>query len=253
MADGAKPTPPRVVNGPTFLAGIARCGYCGAAMIQNTGKGGLYRYYCCSSKLKKGSSACRGLRTPMGKLDEIVVGEVARQVLDPDRLTAMLGAHVQSAAAQADGGKAQLAKLRHHHTATVAGIARLVELVEKGLMEPEDPAMRERLVALKIYGIGSPRRSGNCRTGWRRPPRRSLQKRSRGSAGCCVTNSMKGRSSGRPTPGCSWTKSDSPMRKSASAAQKFVLARCAAEGLAEPAPRVLSFVQGWRARRDSNS
>ena len=33
---------------------------------------------------------------------------------------------------------------------------------------------------------------------------------------------------------------------------KSVLARCAAEGLAEPAPRVLSFVQGWRARRDSN-
>src|SRR4029077_19662002 len=28
-------------------------------------------------------------------------------------------------------------------------------------------------------------------------------------------------------------------------------ARCAAEGLAEPAPRVLSFVQGWRARQDS--
>ena len=102
-----KRTPPRVVNGPTFLAGIARCGYCGAAMIQNTGKGGLYRYYCCSSKLKKGPSACRGLRTPMEKLDEIVVGEVARQVLDPDRLTAMLDAYVQSAAAQADGAKAQ--------------------------------------------------------------------------------------------------------------------------------------------------
>ena len=119
-------------------------------MIQNTGKGGLYRYYCCSSKLKKGPSACRGLRTPMEKLDEIVVGEVARQVLDPDRLTAMLDAYVQSAAAQADGAKAQIAKLRHDHTAAVAGIARLLELVEKGLMEPEDPAMRERLVALKL-------------------------------------------------------------------------------------------------------
>ena len=145
-----KRTPPRVVNGPTFLAGIARCGYCGGAMIQNTGKGGLYRYYCCSSKLKKGPSACRGLRTPMEKLDEIVVGEVARQVLDPDRLTAMLDGYVQSAAAQADGAKAQIAKLRHDHTARVAGIARLLELVEKGLMEPEDPAMRERLVALKL-------------------------------------------------------------------------------------------------------
>jgi site-specific DNA recombinase len=68
-------------------------------MIQNTGKGGLYCYSCCSSKLKKGPSACRGLRTPMEKLDGIVVGEVARQVLDPNRLTAMLEAYVQSAAA----------------------------------------------------------------------------------------------------------------------------------------------------------
>jgi Recombinase zinc beta ribbon domain len=145
-----KRTPPRVVNGPTFLAGLARCGYCGAAMIQNTGKGGLYRYYCCSSKLKKGPSACRGLRTPMEKLDEIVIGEVVRQVLDPDRLTAMLDGYVQSAVTQADGAKAQLAKLRHDHAAATAGIARRLELVEKGLMEAEDPAMRERLVTLKL-------------------------------------------------------------------------------------------------------
>ncbi len=33
---------PRVVNSPTLLAGVVRCGYCGAALIQNTGKGGLY-------------------------------------------------------------------------------------------------------------------------------------------------------------------------------------------------------------------
>ena len=155
-----KRTPPRVVNGPTFLAGLARCGYCGAAMIQNTGKGGLYRYYCCSSKLKKGPSACRGLRTPMEKLDEIVVGEVARHVLDPDRLTAMLDAYVQSAAAQADGAKAQLAKLRHDHTAAAAGIARLLELVEKGLMEAEDPAMRE-LAGERGRPLRLPRRRGS--------------------------------------------------------------------------------------------
>ena len=61
----------------------------------------------------------------MEKLDAIVVGEVARQVLDPDRLTAMLDAYVQSTAVQADGAKAKLAKLRHDHTAAAAGIARL--------------------------------------------------------------------------------------------------------------------------------
>jgi len=61
-----KRMPPRVANGPTFLAGLARCGYCGAALIQNTGKGGAYRYYCCSRKLKEGVTACRGFRMPNG-------------------------------------------------------------------------------------------------------------------------------------------------------------------------------------------
>ena len=74
--------PPRVANGPTLLAGVVRCGYCGAAMIQNTGKGGAYRYYCCSRKLKEGITACRGLRIPMGSLDEIVFSVVAKRVLD---------------------------------------------------------------------------------------------------------------------------------------------------------------------------
>ena len=80
----------------------------------------------------KGPSAFRGLRTPMEKLDEIVVGEVARQVLDPVRLTAMLDTYAQSTAAQVDGAWALLAKLRHDHTAAVAGIARLLDLGEKG-------------------------------------------------------------------------------------------------------------------------
>ncbi len=45
--------PPRVANGPTFLAGLARCGYCDSALIQNTGKGGAYRYYCCSRNVRR--------------------------------------------------------------------------------------------------------------------------------------------------------------------------------------------------------
>jgi site-specific DNA recombinase len=74
-----KRMPPRVANGPTFLAGLARCGHCGAALIQNTGKGGAYRYYCCSRKLKEGAMACRGLRIRMDKLDGIVLEEVAKR------------------------------------------------------------------------------------------------------------------------------------------------------------------------------
>ena len=189
----------------------------------------------------------------MGKLDEIVVGEVARQVVDPDRLTAMLGAYVQSAAAQADGGKAQLAKLRHDHTAAVAGIARLLELVEKGLMEPEDPAMRERLVALKIQRDRIAKEIGGLQNRLASStPTITPEKVAR--VGGLLRDKLY---EGPPEFRQAYVRllmdevrvTDEEIRISGS---KSVLARCAAEGLAEPAPRVLSFVQGWRARQDSN-
>jgi hypothetical protein len=75
--------PPGVVNGPTLLAGIARCAYCGAALIENTGKGGAYRNYRCARKLKRGVTACRGMRMRMERPNDIVVGEVAKCILEP--------------------------------------------------------------------------------------------------------------------------------------------------------------------------
>jgi hypothetical protein len=64
-------TPPRVANGSTLLAGVVRRGCCGAAMIWNAGKG---------------VAACRGIRMLMNRLDEIVVGEVAKDPSLGERL-----------------------------------------------------------------------------------------------------------------------------------------------------------------------
>lgn len=49
-AKDPKKTPPRTVTGDVLLAGLATCPHCGAAMIANTGKGGRYHYYSCSTK-----------------------------------------------------------------------------------------------------------------------------------------------------------------------------------------------------------
>jgi site-specific DNA recombinase len=186
----------------------------------------------------------------MEKLDEIVVGEVARQVLDPDRLTAMLAAYVQSAAAQADGAKAQLAKLRHDHTAAVAGIVRLLELVEKGLMEPQDPAMRERLVALKLQRDQVAKEIGELQNRLASStPRITPEKVARvgGLLRDKLYEGPPGVPAGLrpPAHGRSPGVTDEEIRISGS---KSVLAKCAAEGAAEAAPKVLSFVQEWRAR-----
>jgi site-specific DNA recombinase len=193
------------------------------------------------------------LRTPMEKLDKIVVGEVARQVLDPVRLTAMLDAYVQSTAAQADGAKALLAKLRHSHTGAVAGIARLLELVEKGLMETEDPAMRERLVGLKLQRDQIAKEIGELQNRVASSsPTITSEKIAR--VGALLRDKLyEGPSEFRQAYARLLVEevrvTDEEIRICGS---KSVLARCASEGVADPAPRVLSFVQEWRARQDSN-
>jgi DNA invertase Pin-like site-specific DNA recombinase len=141
---------PRVVNGPTLLAGIARCGVCGAALIQNTGKGGRYRYYCCSRKLKEGAFACDGFRMPMDRLDDIVVSEVTRSILEPDRLQVLLERYLKTAERRDADDRQRLAELRQAHKDAEAGISRLLDLVTKGLMDAEDPSLREKLPALKF-------------------------------------------------------------------------------------------------------
>ena len=239
--------------GPTFLAGAARCGYCGAALIQNTGKGGAYRYYCCSRKLKEGVTACRGFRMPMDRLDEIVVGEVAKRVLEPIRLGEMLQAYVRAGSEREDQNRERLAKLRQGHKEVEAAIARLLELVENGLMDAEDPALRERLIGLKLRRDELTKDASDLH-------------RHIASGAPQITPDKIGKVAvllreklryGPPELRQAYARlvmddvsvTDEEISISGS---KSVLARCAAADAMPAAPAVLSFVQEWRARQDSN-
>lgn len=141
---------PRIGNGPTLLAGIARCGHCGAGLVLNTGKGGAYRYYCCARKMREGAIMCEGPRIRMDRLDDIVVEEVTGQVLKPDRLHQLLDSYVRSDSERLDQRRQQISRMRQDHKETEAAITRLLTLVEKGLIDADDPSMRERLIGLKL-------------------------------------------------------------------------------------------------------
>jgi site-specific DNA recombinase len=248
-----KRMPPRVANGPTILAGLARCGYCGAALIQNTGKGGAYRYYCCSRKLKEGVTACRGMRMPMPRLDDIVVREVAKRVLEPHRLGEMLEAYVRAGSEREDQNRQRLSKLRQNHKETEAAIARLLELVEKGLMDAEDPSLRERLIGHKLRrdelakGAAELQRhiaSGEPQITADKIDRVALLLRDKLSHGPAELRQAYARLVMEEV-----RVTGEEIRISGS---KAVLARCAAADEIPAAPSVLSFVREWRTRQDSN-
>ena len=144
------PNNTRVVNGPTMLAGVARCAHCGAAMILNTGKGGQYRYYACSRAMKQGKASCNGQRIPMDKLDGLVLEHLASKVFHPDRLEQALTHYINQHEAGLATRKERLRQLRDLRGETAAARTRLLNLVETGAMEADDPELKERLAQLKL-------------------------------------------------------------------------------------------------------
>ena len=188
---------------------------------------------------------------PMDKLDGIVIGEVTRRILEPQRLTDMLQAYVKIASDRENEDKDRLAKLRHANKEAEAGIARLLGLVETGLMDPGDAALRDRLIGLKLQRDSGAREIADFQ-------KRKLEGEPR------ITPEKVGRLAillrdklhhGPPEIRQAYARllmdevkvNDTEIRISGS---KTVLAKCATQAMDVPTPAVLSFVQEWRARKD---
>jgi site-specific DNA recombinase len=62
----------------------------------------------------------------------------------------LLEGYARSSASREDEARVRLSRLRQSHKEVDAGIARLLELVEKGLMDAEDSILRDRLVGLRL-------------------------------------------------------------------------------------------------------
>ncbi len=142
-----KKTPARIVNSPTLLTGIAVCAKCGAGMTLRTGKG--YRYYACAGRAQKGPARCGGCAVSMPKVDAAVLDCLSDKIFRPDRLKALVSGYLEQTDANAEKNRAQAGRLRGELSEIEGAINRLLGMVEAGLMEIGDPALRDRLNILK--------------------------------------------------------------------------------------------------------
>ena len=144
-----KRNPPRVVNGPTLLTGLARCDTCGSGMTIRTGKSGRYRYYTCAGCAQKGKSHCTGRSISMPALDDMVLGHIADRLFRPERLKIILEDYVaQSADAQIERTR-RLAITKQRQTEISGKISRLLQMVANGLLESDDPDLANQMQGLK--------------------------------------------------------------------------------------------------------
>jgi hypothetical protein len=135
--------PPRLLNSPSLLTGLLRCGVCGSVMTLATGMGGRYRYYKCSKWINGGSGACESRNIKMEKLDEVVLDALAGRVFTPGRVELMLRGVRRSVERDESSIMTEMGSLRRELEDTDRGLERLYEGVEKGLL-PLDLSLQER-------------------------------------------------------------------------------------------------------------
>lgn len=139
---------PRVVNSPTLLTGMVKCGCCGAGMTLATGKGGRYRYYKCNTRISKGIDFCKSGNVPMQKLDDIVLTSLAERVFTAQRVAKMLESLARHARESRSEQNRQLLALNRELAELNRGTERLYEGVEKGLLKLDD-TLRDRTQKLQ--------------------------------------------------------------------------------------------------------
>ena len=72
---------PKRVASNYLLSGIAKCGYCGKALIGQDAKGGRFHYYVCGTLQKKGTGSCSAAYTRRDKLEQTVIHKIKEHVL----------------------------------------------------------------------------------------------------------------------------------------------------------------------------
>ena len=128
-------TPPRIVNGPTLLTGVAKCATCGGGMTLRTGKGGRYRYYSCNKRSTEGACSCKGRSIPMKQLDEVVIGQFEKKILSPERLKKLLAKLIQRQQVKSCDTESETLVLNKSLRETQKKIDRLYDAVAEGALE----------------------------------------------------------------------------------------------------------------------
>ncbi len=140
---------PQVVGGPTMLIGLTRCAKCDGAMTIRTGQGGRYRYYACSTRMRKGTTACTGMSIPMAKLDDLVASHLEDRLLRPERLAVVLDSILDGRQERLDKRRADLGQLNKRAEEAELRLKRLYDAIEAGIADLDDPALKDRIAGLK--------------------------------------------------------------------------------------------------------
>jgi site-specific DNA recombinase len=110
--------------------------------------GKSYSYYSCAGCQQKGKSVCNGRHIPAAVLDDIVLNNLKKRLLTPERLASVLEILADRQSAKTDAVDRRLVSLQREVSDTDERLRRLYRSIEDGIVELDD-ILRERTASLK--------------------------------------------------------------------------------------------------------
>ncbi len=129
---------PRSLASPILLSGLIKCGQCGSGMTLMTGKSGQYRYYKCTKQKNKGKHLCNTPNIPMTPFDDQIRTHLADKVFTPNRVRNMLELLKKNFKHVHTHEQAKIGSLQRQLKTTEAGITRLYEGIEQGVLDLDE-------------------------------------------------------------------------------------------------------------------
>lgn len=145
----AKGSPaPKNATSPVLLAGLIKCEACNCSMSTATGKGGRYRYYKCTHKVRTSPGVCATPSLPMDRIDQLVLQRIVERVLTPERVTRMLRDHMKHRQETETESQERLKQLARVLQSKDDGLANLYRAIEQGIVTL-DSTLQTRVNTLK--------------------------------------------------------------------------------------------------------
>lgn len=133
---------PRRVASRYLLSGLARCGYCGKALIGQEAKGGQFNYYVCGTLLKKGSGSCQTRYLNTEKFEGLVINKIKEHILTEENLRELVRLVNEEMDNVAGDYREELGVIPDEIAGINNRLERLYDALETGKLRLEDLAPR---------------------------------------------------------------------------------------------------------------
>ena len=125
-----------------LLSGLARCGYCGRALVGVDAKSGQFSYYVCGTLLKKGAGSCSAHYLNSSKFEGLVIDKIKEHILTKENLVRLVKLVNEEMDSASKSYRDELNAVSDDIINVSHRLERLYDAIEAGTIELSDLAPR---------------------------------------------------------------------------------------------------------------